>query len=183
MYEVGKCAKKNRQNVFWRLWKNPELILINMLRPTYMPNLVTLAWKMNSGMSKETSSLNGPFYAYLMRQNLHDRTHPRSQGNKCPCQVWKWSVKNYWHESTNGDFPCAKMENAPKNSQKFFWVTMKNKNEIILINIFRPTYMQNLVTIAWKMSSGMSKVASSLNGPLCAYLMRQNLHDRTRPRS
>ena len=24
-----------------RLWKNPELILITMFRPTYMPNLVT----------------------------------------------------------------------------------------------------------------------------------------------
>ena len=32
--------------------------------------------------------------------------------------------------------------------------------------------MPNLVTQAWKMSSGMSKEAGSLNGPLCAYLMR-----------
>ena len=36
----------------WRLWKNPEHILINMFRPTYVPNLVTLAWKMSSGMWK-----------------------------------------------------------------------------------------------------------------------------------
>ena len=33
-----------------------------------------------------------------------------------------------------------------------------------------------------KMSSGRSKEASSLSGRLCAYLMRQNLHDRTCPR-
>ena len=32
-------------------------------------------------MSKEAGSLNGPLCAYLMRQNLHDRTCPRSQGN------------------------------------------------------------------------------------------------------
>ena len=69
-----KMWKKNRQIFFLRLWKNPELILINMFRPTYMPNLVTLNWKMSSGMSKEASSLNGPLCAYLMRQNLHDRT-------------------------------------------------------------------------------------------------------------
>ena len=37
------------------------------------------------------------------------------------------------------------------------------------IDMFRPTYMPNLVTLAWKISSGMSKEASSLSGPLCAY--------------
>ena len=50
--------------------------MINMLESTYMPNLVTFAWKMSSGMSKEASSLNGPLCAYLMRQNLHDRACP-----------------------------------------------------------------------------------------------------------
>ena len=80
-----------------------ELILINMFRPTYMPNLVTLAWQMSSGMSKEASSLNGSLCAYLMRQNLHDQTR-----NKCPCQVWKWSVKNYGRGSVNGAcLPCC----------------------------------------------------------------------------
>ena len=34
-----------------------------------------------------------------------------------------------------------------------------------------------------KMSSGMSKESGSLNGPLCAYLMRQNLYGRTCLRS
>ena len=95
-------AKKIRQNFFCRLWQNPELILINMFRPTYVPNLVTLAWKMSSGRSTEAGSLNGRLCAYSMRQNLHDRTCPRPWCNKCPCQVWKWSVKNCGRESVNG---------------------------------------------------------------------------------
>ena len=73
-----KMGKKFAKIFFWRLWNNPELILMNMFRPIYMPNLVTLAWKMSSGMSKEAGSLNGLLCAYLMRQNLHDRTCPRS---------------------------------------------------------------------------------------------------------
>ena len=32
-----------------------------------------------------------------------------------------WSVKNYGRESVNGDFPCAKLENAKKNRQIFFF--------------------------------------------------------------
>ena len=36
---------KMQKNFFLRLWKNPELIFINMFRPTYMPNLATLARK------------------------------------------------------------------------------------------------------------------------------------------
>ena len=104
----------------WRVWKNPELILINMLRPTYMPNLVTLAWKMSSGMSKEVGSLNGPLCAYLLRQNLHDRTRPRSKGNKCPCQVWKWSVKNYGRESVNGScLPCRPTAHPPLGRRQY----------------------------------------------------------------
>ena len=38
-------------------------------------------------MPKESGSLNGPLCVYLMRQNLHNRTSPRSNGNKCPRQV------------------------------------------------------------------------------------------------
>ena len=111
----------------------------------------------------------------IIRQNLHNRTRPRSQGYEYPCHISKWSVKIYGRESVNGDFPCAKLKN-------FFWRLWKNP-ELILINMFRSTYMPNLVTLAWKMSSGMSKEAGSLNGPLCAYLMRQNIHDRTCLRS
>ena len=180
MCEIGKCAKI-RQNLFGGLWQNPELILINMFRITYVKNFVTLAWKMSSGRSKEAGSLNGPLCAYLMRQNLHDRTRPRYEGNKCPCQVWKWSTKIYRRESVNDDFPCAKLENAKKNRQNFFWRLWQNP-ELVLINMFRPTYVQNLVTLAWKMSSGRSKEAGSLNDRLCAYLMRQNFHDQTCPR-
>ena len=56
---------------------------------------------------QKTGLLNGPLCTYLMRQNLHNRTRPGSQGNKCPCQVSKWSVKNYGRESVNGAcLPC-----------------------------------------------------------------------------
>ena len=79
-----KMRKKFAKIFFLATMENAELILINMFRPTYMPNLVTLAGKMSSGMSKEAGSLNGPLRAYLMRQNLHDQTCPRSYGNKCP---------------------------------------------------------------------------------------------------
>ena len=65
-----------------------------------------LAWKMSSGMPKEVGSLNGPLCTYLMRQNLHDQTPLKSKGNKCPCQVWKWSVKNYGHETSVPLFSC-----------------------------------------------------------------------------
>ena len=34
-------------------------------------------------------------------------------------------MKNYRRESVNGDFPCAKLENAKKNRQRFFLATMK----------------------------------------------------------
>ena len=109
----------------------------------------------------------------------------RRQGQypKAKTGLWyKLSVKNYGRESVNGDFPCSKLENAKKIRQNFFGRLWK-KLGLILINMFRPTYVPNLVTLDWKMSSGMSKEAGSLNGPLCAYLMRQNLHDRTCPRS
>ena len=39
----------------------------------------------------------------------------------------------------------------------------------MLIDIFSPTCVPNLVTSAWKMSPGMPKSISSLNGPLCIY--------------
>ena len=38
-----KMRKKIDKIFFWRLCKNPELILITMLSPTSVPNLVTLA--------------------------------------------------------------------------------------------------------------------------------------------
>ena len=42
--------------------------------------------------------------------------------------------------------------------------------------MYNPTFVPNLATSAWKMSPGMLNEPGSLNGPLCAYLMRQNLH-------
>ena len=40
-------------------------------------------------------------------------------------------MKNYGRESVNGDFPCAKLENAKKNRQKFFLATMKKPRTYI----------------------------------------------------
>ena len=40
-----KMRKKFAKIFVYDYEKNSELILINMLRPTYMPNLVILAWK------------------------------------------------------------------------------------------------------------------------------------------
>ena len=76
-----KMRKKFPQNFFLRLWQNPEPILISMFKPTYVPYLVTLAWKMNSGRSKEAGSLNGRLCTYLMSQNLHETLGQ-------VCQVW-----------------------------------------------------------------------------------------------
>ena len=63
-----KMRKKFAKNPIWRLWIKAELILINMLSPTFVPYLVTLAWKMSSGMPKEAGSLNGTLCTYLMRR-------------------------------------------------------------------------------------------------------------------
>ena len=127
MCEVARY-KKIRQAFFWRLWKNTELILINMFSPTFVPNLVALAWKMSPGMPKETCSLNDPLCAYLIKlikQNLFNQTRPRCKGYECPCHISKWSVKIYGRESANGDFPCAKLENAKTNRQKSFLAIIK----------------------------------------------------------
>ena len=40
-------------------------------------------------------------------------------------------MKNYGRESVNGDFPCAKLENAKKNGKIFFWATMKKPETYI----------------------------------------------------
>ena len=68
-----------------------------------------------------------------------------------------------------------------KFAKKFF--ADDEKTQIFFVNIFSPTCVPNLVTLAWKMSPGMPKEAGPLNGPLCAYLMRQNLHNQTHLRS
>ena len=124
--DVCKVAKyeKNAPIFFCWFWKKTEFILIDIWSPIFVQNLVTLAWKMNPGMPKEAGSLNGPLCAYLIRQNLHNRTHPRAQGSECPCHVSKWSVKIYGRESANGDFPCAKLPNAKKIAN-FFLPIMK----------------------------------------------------------
>ena len=70
--------RKKIAKIFFGDYEKTRNLLITMLSPTFVPNLVTLAWKMSSGMPKEAGSLNGPLCAYLMRQNLHDQTCPRS---------------------------------------------------------------------------------------------------------
>ena len=75
---ICKKGKQIRQFFFADYKKNPEFILIKILSPTFVPNLVTLAWKMSPGMPKEAGSLNGLLCTYLIRQNLHNRTRPRS---------------------------------------------------------------------------------------------------------
>ena len=72
-----KMRKKIRQKFLGDYENKPELILINMFSPTFVPNLVALVWKMSPGMPKEDGSLNGPLSTYLIKQNLHNRNHPR----------------------------------------------------------------------------------------------------------
>ena len=55
---------------------------------------------------------------------------------------------SYGRESANGNFPCVKLENAKKNLPQIFLAIMK-KIELILINMFSPTFVSNLVTLAW----------------------------------
>ena len=40
-------------------------------------------------------------------------------------------MKNYGRESVNGDFPCAKLENAKKIRQKFFLATTQKPGTYI----------------------------------------------------
>ena len=40
-------------------------------------------------------------------------------------------MKNYGRERVNGDFPCAKLENATKNRQKLFLATMEKPGTCI----------------------------------------------------
>ena len=61
---------------------------------------------------------------------------------------YKMSGKIYGRESANSDFPCAKLQNATKICQFFFLPIMKKKTEFTLINIFSPTCIPNLVTLA-----------------------------------
>ena len=59
----------------------------------------------------------------------------------------KWSImrifneaENYGRESVNGDFPCAKLENAKKKSPK---TRLWKKTELILITILSPIFVPN----------------------------------------
>ena len=79
-----------------------------------------------------------------MRQNLHNRTRPRSYGNECPSHISKWSVKIYGCESANGDFSCAKWQTAKKIRQNIF-ANYDKTPEFISINMVT---LVTLVTLA-----------------------------------
>ena len=76
--------------------------------------------------------------------------------------------KIYGRVSANGNFPCEKLK-MRKKSPKISAGDYEKNYEIILINMFSPTFVPNLISLAGKMSSGMPKKTGSLNGPLCAY--------------
>ena len=78
IFRVRSCKMRTKIAIFFPIVKKTEFVLINIFSPTFVPNLVTLAWKMRPGMPKESGSLNGPLCAYSVRQNLHNRTRPRS---------------------------------------------------------------------------------------------------------
>ena len=70
--------------------------------------------KKSTGMTKLTGSSRCPLCAYLVSQNPNDPTPPRSYDNKCLCQVWKYSVKNYGCKSANGAcLPCHLLTHLP----------------------------------------------------------------------
>ena len=81
-----KMRKKFAKIFFCRLWKNPELILINMFRPTYMPNLVTLAWtrqiwgiwKLRPASSPETPNLGQNRWCFV----------------PCDLEIWWMTLEN-----------------------------------------------------------------------------------------
>ena len=112
----------------------------------------------NAKISHE--SLNYPLCAYLMRKNLHNGTHLKSIHILRALMV----IFNVWKT-------C-------KNFAKDFFVLMIKLGTWVN-DMFSPTFEPYLVTSAWNMSAAMPKELGSLNGLLCTYLMRQNLHNQT----
>ena len=129
---------------------------------------------MNPGMSKLFSSSNGPLCAYLVRQNLHDRTRSRSLYNEYLWNNWKWPEK-----------ALTIILNALrcKTRKKFAKLWLRLNPEVIVSNMLSRTFVPNFMDLTCKMSPGMPKLFRLLNGPLGAYLMKQNLHNWIRPRS
>ena len=87
-----------------------------------------------------------------MRQNIHNRTHPRSQGDECPCHIWKWFLKNYGRESANGvRQPCRR---PPARA------TIKNKRP--------PPILHYNISMCYNMAAG------GLSFPSAAQIMTKN---------
>ena len=88
--------------------------------------------------------------------------------------------KNHGRESANGDFQCAKLESAEKFAKKMLV-------DIIKAGTYVNQYVQPYICtkfggFSFKNEPRNVKEPSSLNGPLRAYLMRQNLQNQTCPR-
>ena len=115
--------RKNRQINFVVITK-PELLLINMCSPTFVSNLMTLAWKISPGMPKPPGSLNGPICAYLMRQN--------------PIMELIRDLR------TINVF--ATFKNDPRKTEDLRALT-------VTFNVLSWKTCRNLVTLAWKMST------------------------------
>ena len=102
--------KKKRQN-FVMMKKKTGLMLFNMYSPTFVPHLMTLAWKISPEMTKFLSSLNGPLCTYFVRQNLRNRTPPRSWAIMNVLATFENDLRKNM-DSANVDFECAKLEYA-----------------------------------------------------------------------
>ena len=161
-------------------------MLINMFNPTFTPHLATLAWKMSLGMPKLITSLNGPLCAYLMRQNLIIKLVPYLRAMNVLATFQNDPRKFTDVRVLMVIFHVRIWKMCKKNLQNFFGGNMENP-------IF--TDMRALTVIfqvrSWKMQKKIRQniffffcdYERKKNGSLCAYLMRQNLHDWTRPRS
>ena len=62
---------------------------------------------MSPGIPKLLDSLNGPSLAYFITQHL-----VQDLGAKNALAIFENDEKKYRRESANGDFQCAKLENA-----------------------------------------------------------------------
>ena len=109
------------------------------------------------------------------------RTRSRSEDNWCRCRIEDDRRKVCGLESSNGDFPMHEVGKDIKIEKLLLWWLWYSSVRIDS-NILRPTFVPNLTAVTWKKSPGMQQSVDSLKCPLCAYSMRKNLHNQTRPR-
>ena len=162
-YSIFKalCCWKMRKTfatnvIFLPVWWNPGLMLINMFNPTFAPNLVTSAWKINPGNPKLITTINGPLCAYWMRQNLHNGIvrDIRTVNVLAAFQNDPWKFTDLRALTVIFRVRSCKMR---KEFAKIFVCRIWNNPDSILISIISPAFVQNLATLTWKMSPGMPK--------------------------